>query len=104
MWFQYCQTIPKIHRHSLGVRIDTLFIESIEAAATASFLSKDEKHPYVKISIRKVDSLKILLMVLWEAGSLENKKYITLSVKLNEVGKMLGGWNGQLARKLNPAL
>jgi len=77
-------------------------VESIEAIATASFLSRPEKLPYVRRGIQKVDTLKILLMVLWESKSLDNKKYIALSVILDEVGKMLGGWNGQLQKQNSP--
>jgi len=65
----------------------------------ASFLSREEKHPYVRLAIRKLDTLKILLMVLWETKSFDNKKYIALSLKVNEIGKMLGGWNGQLIKQ-----
>jgi len=32
-------------------------------------------------------------MILWETKSFDDKKYITLSVMLEEIGKMLGGWN-----------
>ena len=98
-WFGYYQVLPKLHRHSLGQRIDTLFIEIIEAIASASFLSKQEKQPYVRLAIRKTDALKILMMVLWETKSLDNKKYILLSVQVDEIGKMLGGWNGQLSKQ-----
>jgi hypothetical protein len=96
--------MPKTHRYSLGTRIDGLFVEIIETIAIASFLPKTEKQPYVRIVIRKVDTLKILLMVLWETKSLDDKKYIALSVPINDIGKMLGGWNGQLAKQnsLNP--
>lgn len=90
--------MPKIHRHSLGERIDNLFIEIIEFIAIASFLLKEEKLPYVKVAIRKTDTLKILLMVLWETKSIDNKKYIALSVKMEEIGKMLGGWRGQIMK------
>lgn len=31
-------------------------------------------------------------MILWETKSLDNKKYIALSVTLDEIGKNLGGW------------
>ncbi len=41
-------------------------------------------------------------MVLWEAGSLETKKYAALSLPLEEIGKMLGGWNGQLQKQNSP--
>ena len=30
------------------------------------------------------------------------KKYISLSVQLDEIGKMLGGWNGQLTKQNSP--
>jgi len=98
LWFGYYQTIPKIHRYTLGQRIDNLFIEIIEAIATASFLGRDEKLPYVRRAIQKTDTLKILLMILWETKSLDNKKYIALSLPIDEIGKMLGGWNGQLSK------
>jgi hypothetical protein len=38
-------------------------------------------------------------MLIWETKSLDNKKYIALSVKLDEVGKMLGGWSGQIIKQ-----
>ena len=104
LWYGYFQILPKTHRHSLGIRVDTLFIEIIEMLAIASFLVREEKIPYVRMAIRKTDTLKILLMVLWETKSLDDKKYIALSVKINEIGRMLGGWNGQLTRQNSPVI
>src|SRR3990167_7808013 len=75
LWFEYYQTLPKTHRYTLGQKIDTLWIEIIEALAIASFLPKQEKLPYVRIAVRKLDTLKILLMVLWETKSLRDNKY-----------------------------
>lgn len=103
LWYEYYQILPKSHRHSIGERIDTLFIEIIESISVASFLVKGEKISYVRIAIRKLDTLRLLLMVLWETKSLDNKKYIALSVQLDEIGKMLGGWNGQLSKQNSPA-
>ncbi|OGY42884.1 MAG: hypothetical protein A2729_03160 [Candidatus Buchananbacteria bacterium RIFCSPHIGHO2_01_FULL_39_14] len=102
LWYSYYQALPKIQRYSLGQKIDNLFIEVIEAVATASFLSRQEKSPYVRRAIQKLDALKILLMVLWETKSLDNKKYGALSALLDEIGKMLGGWNGQLIKQNSP--
>lgn len=102
LWYGYYQALPKAHRHSLGQKIDTLFVEIIEAIAVASFLSREEKHPWVRLAVRKMDTLKILLMVLWETKSLDSKQYIALSVKLDETGRMLGGWSGQLAKQNSP--
>ena len=99
VWHEYHSTLPKTQRYSLGQKVDDLFIELIEAVSTAAFLSREEKLPYVRISIRKLDTLKILAMILWETKALDNKKYIALSLPLNEIGKMLGGWNGQLVKQ-----
>ena len=104
LWYGYYHILPKIHRHSLGQRIDTLFVEIIEAISVASFLAREEKQAYVRLAARKIDTLKILLMVLWETKSLDNKKYIALSVPINEIGKMLGGWIGQLAKQNSLAI
>ncbi|MBU1557731.1 four helix bundle protein [Patescibacteria group bacterium] len=102
IWYNYYQTLPKNHRYSLGLKIDKLFSEIIEAIAIASFLSPREKQPWVKLAIRKTDTLKIFLMILWETKSLDTKKYISLSKKIDEIGRMLGGWNGQLTKQNSP--
>ena len=76
----------------------------MEAISVASFLQKEEKMPWIKLAIRKIDTIKVLLMVLWETKSLDNKKYIALSLEIEEVGKMLGGWNGQLSKQNSPTI
>lgn len=102
LWHIYHSELPKLHRYSLGARIDGLFIELIEVVSAAAFLPRGEKLPYVRLSARKVDTLKLLLMILWESKSLDNKKYTALSEKVDETGRMLGGWNGQLTKNSAP--
>lgn len=70
--------------------------------SAATFLPRQEKLPYLRIAIRKFDTIKLLLLILWESKSLDTKKYAALSIPIDEIGKMLGGWQGQLT-KLNPA-
>lgn len=80
----------------MGQKIDNLFVEAMEAVTTAGFLQPQEKLPWIRLAIRKTDTLKIFLMILWETKSIDDKKYILLSEKLNEIGKMLGGWHNQI--------
>jgi hypothetical protein len=77
-------------------------VDIIESIAIAGFLKSEEKPPYVKLAIRKTDTVKIFLMILWETKSLDNKKYIALSQKICEIGRMLGGWNGRLSKQNSP--
>ena len=100
LWHSYHDTLPKTQRYSLGNRIDKIFVELIEAVTTASFLSQETKLPYILLSIRKLDTLKIFLMILWETDTLEDGKYVILSLPLDVAGKMLGGWRGQVERHL----
>ena len=53
----------------------------------------------VNLATRKADTLRVLLMVLWETKSLDDNKYIALSVHLDEIGKMLGGLKKQIQNK-----
>ena len=99
LWHEYYSTLPKIHRYTIGERIDTLFIETLEAVSGAAYLPKDKKPPYISLASRKLSTVTVLLMILWETKSLRDKKYIALSTKIDEVGKMLGGWQGQILRQ-----
>lgn len=82
--------------------MDILFVEIMEATSAAAFLQRNEKLPYVREATRKLDTLKLLLMVLWESKSLDTKKYAALSEKVEDAGKMLGGWQGQLVKQNSP--
>jgi len=102
LWHEYYITLPKVHRYTVGEKIDTLFIEIIEAVSGAAYLPKDKKLPYISLAIRKLNTLTLLLMILWETQSLRDKKYIALSTKIDEAGKMLGGWMGQINKQNSP--
>ena len=70
--------------------------------AYASFLPKGEKLPYIKIAVRKVDTVKVFVQLTWEMKVLDDKKYIVLSKKIDTAGKMLGGWHNNLVKENSP--
>ena len=86
-------------RSTLPVKIDSLFIETTEAIVIASYLTSKEKIPFVRKASTKLDLLKFFLQVAWEIKALDNKKYIALSERVDEIGKMLGGWIKQLLKR-----
>jgi len=83
---------PKHSKHTLGKKIDYLFLETIEFVVKANYSDRIEKLIFLNRASTKLDLLKFFLQLSWETKSLDNKKYILLSEKLNEIGKMLGGW------------
>ncbi|HEY4521312.1 MAG TPA: four helix bundle protein [Candidatus Paceibacterota bacterium] len=102
LWHEYHSKLPKVHQYTVGAKIDLLFVEVMEMVSAAAFLPKHEKLPYLRIAIRKFDTIKLLLLVLWESKSLDTKKYAALSLPCDEIGKMLGGWQGQLIKNSTP--
>jgi hypothetical protein len=98
LWHEYHSKLPKVHQYTVGAKVDLLFVEVMEMVSAAAFLPREEKLPYLRIAIRKFETIKLLLLVLWESKSLDNKKYAALSIPVDEIGKMLGGWQGQLIK------
>jgi len=102
LWHEILDHISKKSRYTLGAKIDSLFIETLELLFIASYLSKEEKLPYLKKSAVKLDLLKFFLQISWEIKALDTKKYIALSEPLNEIGKMLGGWIRNVEKETLP--
>lgn len=96
IWQDITPHLPKKSRFSLGSKIDAFFLNSIELIFIASSLPKDKKLPYLQKAISQFDLLKFFLKIAWEIKAIDNKKYLLLSKPLNEIGKMLGGWQNNL--------
>lgn len=99
LWHEFLPNFPKTSRYTLGEKIDSLLLEVTELAFLASYFYKAQKLPYVQKAVMKLDLLKFFLKISWEIKALDNKKFILLSEKLNEIGKMLGGWLRQLTKE-----
>lgn len=91
--------MAKLTRYSLGEKIDSLFIELSELILIAGYTSREHKLPHINKASIKLDVLKFFLKVAWELKSIETKAYSDLSVSLEDVGKMLGGWQKQLIKE-----
>ena len=92
LWHGFLLNFQKDSRYTIGTKIDSLFLETIELIIKASYSDKVEKLISLKSASVKLDLLKFFLQIAWEIKSLDNKKYILLSERLDEIGKMLGGW------------
>jgi hypothetical protein len=97
LWHEFLPHFSKTTRYTLGIKIDSLFIEATENIFTASRSVKDQKLPFLQKASAKLDLLKFFLQIAWEIKSMDSKKYIIISQHLDEIGKMLGGWLKSLA-------
>ena len=92
LWHEFLPHFPKDTKYTLGAKIDSLLLKTIELIIKASYSDKLEKLISLKNASAKLDFVKFFLQLAWEIKSLDNKKYIKLSEKLDEIGRMLGGW------------
>jgi hypothetical protein len=99
LWHEFLPHIPKDSRYTLGIKIDRAFIETAEFLFTASYTKQEQKISYLEKAATQIDLTKFFLQILWEIKALDPKKYIALSETLDDVGRQLGGWMRQSAKK-----
>lgn len=102
LWQEFLPNFPKSSKYTLGEKIDRLFVEVLEFIFSATYLQASKKLDCANKASIKLDLLKFFLRIVWEIKVLDNKKYILISEKLDEIGKMLGGWIRQIKEKLPP--
>ena len=102
IWQEFLPNFPKSSKYTLGEKIDRLFVEVLEFIFAATYLQSIKKFDCVNKASIKLDLLKFFLRIAWETKALNNKRYILISEKLDEIGKMLGGWIRLIKEKLPP--
>lgn len=88
--------IPKSARYTIGTRIENKFLDLLELTYIAYFTEKEKKSEKLSECILVLDTLKFFLTVAWEAKLISNNQFEDIVRKLEEVGRMLGGWKKNL--------
>lgn len=93
-------------RYTIGTRIEDKFLDLLELSYITYFTQKEKKSEKISECILILDTLKFLISVAWEGKLISNKQCEDLAVKMDEVGKMFGGWkkNVNNPEKKNHAL
>lgn len=96
LFFGYLTLFPKKDRHTVGAKCEDYIITIIELALEAGGTPKNEKQILVRQANVKLDTLKIFIRLCKDLNLLDDKKYIAVQEKIQEIGKMLGGWQRSL--------
>ena len=100
-FYAYSALFPKKDKYTLGAKCELQIISVLELLLEASWSSKEEKIVLLKKASIKFDMLKIFIRLLKDLNILDNKKYLDIQTQLQEIGRMLGGWQKSLTNK-NP--
>ena len=63
------------------------------------YLPPEPKAALLGRVISRMDTLKFFVQLAWESKLIPTKDYAAFSEKLEEIGKMLGGWRKGLQNK-----
>lgn len=104
MWVGISSHIPKSAKYTIGARIENKFLDLLEQAYSAYFSEKEKKGKLLAQCIFTSDILKFLITTCWEGKFISHKHYEDISIKSDEIGKMLWGWkkNINFSKKKNP--
>jgi len=101
-WLNLHKNIPKTERFTLGQKISELFILLLEQNFVASFSTPSDKLIILENIIPKFDLLKFFIQIAWENKLIPLERYAEISGRLDEIGRMLGGWRKDIKIKLSP--
>jgi hypothetical protein len=96
LWLSIAPHIQKGARYTIGSRIENKFLDLLELSYIAYFTEKEKKLEKVARCILTLDTLKFLISVAWEGKLISNKQCEDVALKLEEVGRMFGGWKKSL--------
>jgi len=100
LWHDHIVNLKRLDQLTFGAKIDDTFVLILELIFRASFAyDKFEKLSLVSQSIGKNDLLKFFLQIGWEHKMLNHAQYGEFILRLDEIGRMLGGWKKSLAEK-----
>jgi len=91
--------MARVGRYTTGTRIENHFLDLLELIYQAYYANIEKKTVIIVDAISKTDMIKYLLQIAFENNLLKEKPYLELSSKLEEVGRILGGWKKGIETK-----
>ncbi len=85
------QRFAKVHKYSLGIQLENEVIELLKAITRANF-KKGNKRSFIEECVVHFEIIKILIRMAKDFKLLSIKQYEFAAKKLEEIGKLLGGW------------
>jgi hypothetical protein len=83
---------PKSQRFTFGQRIDMLAIEALERAVAARFSPAKERCRELTTLNLVLEKLRVFWRIVEARGWITTRQLLFVAAKLDEVGRMAGGW------------
>lgn len=67
-------------------------MSALELLLQAGYAGKEQKIQLIRNASGKFDCLKYFIRICKDLEILDQKKYLILEIQMQEIGRMLGGW------------
>jgi hypothetical protein len=83
---------PRDQKFLLADRIEVHILDILEDLIEAYYSEKVQKLPILKGVNLKLEKLRFLIRLSHDMQFFSHKRYGIISEKINEIGRMVGGW------------
>ncbi len=90
---------PKSHRFTFGERVDRLTLDGLELVIEAIYAPPDKKVAPLRRVNLNLEKLRVFWRLICDRRWISQQQLLFVSQKLDEIGRMIGGWIKQAERK-----
>jgi len=90
-YYDWSDHLPKKAKAVLGRKIESNVLELLAIISKAANMTGDKSKQLMTAS-EYIDQLKVLFRLCYEIKAIDQAKYIVFEEKLQEIGRMTGGW------------
>ena len=91
------ENFPRAHRFTVGERLTSQTLDLLTTLVEAAYAR--DKRPLLDIATRRVNAIRYLLRLAKDLKLLTSDSWAFSAEKLDEIGRMAGGWQKQAAKK-----
>lgn len=84
--------LPRSQKFFIGERMQSLIQTLMELLIEANYSKRPLKADLLKTANIKLEQFRFYMRLCYELGYFGSKKYRYLSQKVDEIGRMIGGW------------
>lgn len=94
--------LPRSHRFTFGERVDRLTLDCLELIIEAIYAPPEKKAAPLRRVNLNLEKLRVFWRLIHDRHWISQQQLLFAAQRLDEIGRMAGGWLKQVERKTIP--
>ena len=91
-------SLPRSHRFTFGERVDRLTLDCLELVIEAIYATREQKAAPLRQLNLNLEKLRVFWRLICDRGWISQQQLLFANGRLDEMGRMVGGWLKQLEK------